>query len=113
MNQTSEFHPASTQGSSPHEDLSRIEVQQIINQYRESANKIPEVKEIRYRLHKKGIEFIVIVDRVRRKLSQQLANIESQLYDEYPGWFFDFEHLSYRSYKQQTQNEYFGLFRCE
>ena len=76
--------------------------QQMTQQYLTALSKIKEVELACYRPRKQCIEFVVVVaGRVHRKLSQQLACIEGQLYDDYPDWSFNFEHLSHRAYTQQ------------
>ena len=55
---------------------------------------------------KRSIEFVVVVDRIRRKLSSQLSHIECRLCDEYTDWFFGFEHISFRTFSQQSRDGY-------
>lgn len=90
------------------------DAQRITQQYLKALSQVKEVELACYRPGKQCIEFIVVVaGRVHRKLSQQLARIEGQLYDDYPDWSFDFEHLSHQTYTQQGQAGYLRLFNQE
>ncbi|MCZ6676623.1 MAG: hypothetical protein O7E52_05165 [Candidatus Poribacteria bacterium] len=90
------------------------DVQRITQQYLKALSKIKEVELACYRLRQQCIEFVVVVSgRVHRKLSQQLARIEGQLFDDYPDWSFDFEHISFAAYTQQGRAGYLCLFNRE
>ena len=52
------------------------EAQQILKEYQQAVSQIPEVQGVVYIRRKKSIEFVVVVDRIRRKLSSQLSQIE-------------------------------------
>ena len=86
------------------------ESEQIKDQYREEITKIPEVEKVRYKRRKNSIEFLVVVNRIRGKLSRRLSQIESQLCNEYTDWLFEFEHIGSRTFAQQSRNEYTNLF---
>ena len=87
------------------------DVQRITQEYLRALSKIKEVELACYRPRQQCIEFVVVVSgRVHRKLSQQLAQIEGQLYDDYPDWSFDFEHISFAAYTQQGRAGYLCLF---
>ena len=86
------------------------EAEQIVKEYQQAVSQIPEVQGIVYIRRKKSIEFVVVVDRIRRKLSSQLSQIECRLCDEYTDWFFGFEHISSRTFSQQSRNGYTHLF---
>ncbi len=89
------------------------EAVKIVNYYQQAVSHIPGVKEVRYKIRKRSIEFVVLVDRIRRKLSHRLSQIESELCDEYTEWFFEFEHLSSPTLPRQYQSEYSNLFSSE
>ena len=59
------------------------EAEQIVKEYQQAVSQIPEVQGIVYKQYGKNIEFVVVVDRIRRKLSSQLSQIECRLCDEY------------------------------
>jgi hypothetical protein len=87
------------------------DIEKITQQYVKALSKIGELEFVGYHLRKQSIEFVVVVaGRVHRKLSQKLAQVEGQLYDDYPDWWFDFEHLSHRAYTQQKRVGYLCLF---
>ena len=86
------------------------EAEQILKEYQRVVSQIPEVQQIVYIRRKKSIEFVVAVDRIRRKLSHQLSRIECRLCDEYTDWFFGFEHISIRAFSQQSRGGYANLF---
>ena len=86
------------------------ETQQILKEYQQAISQIPEVQGVVYIRRKKNIEFVVVVDRIRRKLSSQLSQIECRLCDEYTDWFFGFEHISFRTFSQQSRGGYTDLF---
>ena len=86
------------------------EAAQIKSWYRSEVSKIPEVEQIVCKQNENSIEFIVAVGRIRRKLSQQLSRIEFQLYNKHTDWFFDFEHVSIRTFSQWSLNGYDNLF---
>ena len=86
------------------------EAEQIVKEYQQAVSQIPEVQGVVYIRRKKSIEFVVVVDRIRRKLSSQLSQIECRLCDEYTDWFFGFEHISSRTFSQQSRNGYTHLF---
>ena len=86
------------------------EAEQIVKDYQRAVSQIPEVQGVVYIRRKKSIEFVVVVDRIRRKLSSQLSQIEGRLCDEYTDWFFGFEHISSRTFSQQSRNGYTHLF---
>ena len=86
------------------------EAEQIVKDYQRAVSQIPEVQGVVYIRRKKSIEFVVVVDRIRRKLSSQLSQIECRLCDEYTDWFFGFEHISSRTFSQQSRNGYTHLF---
>ena len=85
-------------------------VEQIVKEYQRAVSQIPEVEKIKYMQRKKSIEFLVVVDRIRRKLSHQLSQIESRLCDEYTDWYFEFEHIGSRTFSQQSRAGYTNLF---
>ena len=61
------------------------DVQRITQQYLKALSQIEEVELAFYRPRQGCIKFVVVVtERVHRKLSQQLARIEGQLYDDHP-----------------------------
>ena len=86
------------------------EAEQIVKEYQQAVSQIPEVQGVVYKQYGKNIEFIVTVDRIRRELSSQLSQIEGRLCDEYTDWFFGFEHISSRTFSQQSRNGYTHLF---
>ena len=86
------------------------EAKQILKDFQRAVSQIPEVQGVVYIRRKRSIEFVVVVDRIRRKLSSQLSHIECQLCDEYTDWFFGFEHISFRTFSQQFRGEYTNLF---
>ena len=86
------------------------EAEQIVKDYQRAVSQIPEVQQVVYMPRKKSIEFVVVVDRIRRKLSSQLSQIECRLCDEYTNWFFGFEHISSRTFSQQSRGGYTNLF---
>ncbi len=86
------------------------EAEQIVKEYQQAVSQIPEVQGVVYIRRKKSIEFVVVVDRIRRKLSSQLSQIECRLCDEYTDWFFGFEHISSCTFSQQSRNGYTHLF---
>lgn len=86
------------------------EVEEIKGWYVEKVSQIPEVEKIRCKHTEKSIEFIVAVDRIRRRISQQLSRIEFQLYNQYTDWFFEFEHIGVRTFSQWSLRGYDNLF---
>ena len=86
------------------------EAEQIKSWYRQEVSKISEVERIVCKQNAKTIEFIVAVERIRRKISQQLARIEFQLHNQYTDWFFEFEHIGVRTFSQWSLNGYDNLF---
>lgn len=86
------------------------EAEQILKEFQRSVSQIPEVQQVVYKQYKKSVEFIVTVDRIRRELSSQLSQIEFRLCDEYTDWFFGFEHISSRTFSQQSRGGYTNLF---
>ena len=86
------------------------EAEQIKSWYRQEVSKISEVEQIVCKQKAKKIEFIVAVERIRRKISQQLSRIEFQLYNKHADWFFDFEHVGIRTFSQWSLNGYDYLF---
>lgn len=86
------------------------ESEQIKSEYSEEIAKIPEVAKIRCKQRKNSIEFLVVINQIRRNLSYQLSQIESQLCDEYTNWFFEFEHVSIRTFSRQSRAGYADLF---
>ena len=86
------------------------EAEQILKDYQQAVSQIPEVQQIVYMRRKNSIEFVVVVDRIRRKLSSQLSQIECRLYDEYTDWFFDFEHIGVRTFSEWPRDGYASLF---
>ena len=86
------------------------EAQQILKDYQQAVSQIPEVQQVVYKQYGKTIEFIVAVDRIRRELSGQLSQIEGRLYDKYTDWFFDFEHISIRTFSDWALDGYANLF---
>ena len=86
------------------------EAEQIVKDYQRAVSQIPEVEKVRYKRRKESIEFLVVVDRIRRTLSRQLSQIESRLCNEYADWFFEFEHISSRTFSQQSRDGYTHLF---
>ena len=86
------------------------EAEQILKDFQRAVSQIPEVQEVVYKQYGKSVEFIVAVDRIRRELSGQLSQIEGRLYDKYTDWFFDFEHISFRTFCQQSRDGYANLF---
>ena len=89
------------------------EAQQILKDYQRAVSQIPEVQGVVYKQYGKSIEFIVGVDRMRRELSGQLSQIEFRFYDEYTDWFFDFEHIGFRTFSQWSLDGYNNLFSRE
>ena len=85
------------------------EAQQILKDFQQAVSQIPEVEKVRYKRRKESIEFLVVVDRIRRELSTQLSQIECRLCDEYTDWFFGFEHISSRTFSQQSRDGYDSL----
>ena len=86
------------------------EANQIVKEYQRAVSQIPEVQRVVYKQHEKSIEFIVAVDRIRRKISTQLSQVESRLCDEYTDWYFEFEHIGSRTFSQQSRDGYANLF---
>ena len=86
------------------------EAEQILKDFQRAVSQIPEVQGVVYIRRKRSIEFVVVVDRIRRKLSSQLSHIECRLCDEYTDWFFGFEHISFRTFSQQSRDGYTNLF---
>ena len=58
------------------------EAEQIVKDFQRAVSQIPGVQQVVYIRRKRSIEFVVVVDRIRRKLSSQLSHIECQLCDE-------------------------------
>ena len=86
------------------------EAEQIVKDFQRAVSQIPEVQQVVYKQYGKSVEFIVAVDRIRRELSGQLSQIEGRLYDKYTDWFFDFEHISIRTFSQWSLSGYANLF---
>ena len=86
------------------------EAEQIVKDYQRLVSQIPEVRQIVYKQYGKNIEFIVAVDRIRRKISTQLSQIEFQFYNQYADWYFEFEHIGIRTFSDWSLNEYANLF---
>lgn len=86
------------------------ESEQIKNQYREEIAKIPEVQQALCKQNQREIQFIVVLDDMRRDLSDQLDEIEDQLEDNYTNWIFDFEYVGHRIASQQFQQTYIEIF---
>ena len=87
------------------------EAEQIVKDFQRAASQIPEVQQVVYIRRKRSIEFVVVVDQIRRKLSSQLSHIECQLCDEYTDWFFEFKHIGIRTFRQWSLDGYDSLFR--
>ena len=86
------------------------EVEQILKEYQRAVSQMPEVQSVVYKQCKKSIEFIVAVDRIRRKISGQLSQAEGRLYRKYTDWYFEFEHIGIRTFSQWSLDEYDSLF---
>ena len=86
------------------------EAEQILKDFQRAVSQIPEVQQVVYKQYGKSIEFIVAVDRIRRELSGQLSQIEGRLYDKYTDWYFEFEHISFRTFSQWSLSGYANLF---
>ena len=86
------------------------EIKEIIDWYTEKVSQIPKVEKVKYKLRKKSIEFLVVVNHIRGGISRQLSQIESQLCDEYTNWFFEFEHIGSRAFSRQSRAGYTNLF---
>ena len=87
------------------------EAEEVKHWYQEELSKILEVKQIVYKQQgEKRIEFIVAVDRIRRKLSHQLSQVEFQLYNKYTDWFFDFKHSGIQTFSQWSLDGYANLY---
>ena len=86
------------------------ESEQIKNQYKEEIAKIPEVQQALCKQNQREIQFIVVLDDMRRDLSDQLDDIEDQLEDNYTNWIFDFEYVGHRISSQQFQQTYIEIF---
>ena len=89
------------------------EAEQIVKDFQRAVSQIPEVQGVVYKQYGKSIEFIVAVDRMRRELSGQLSQIEFQFYDEYTDWYFDFEHIGFRTFSDWALDGYANLFSRE
>ena len=86
------------------------EPKQIQSQYKEEIAKIPEVRQALYKQNQREIQFLVVLDNMRRDLSDQLGEIEDHLEASFTSWLFDFEHIGHHISSQQHQNAYIEFF---
>ena len=86
------------------------ELQQIRNQYKEKIAELPEVQQILCKQNNGEVQFLVVLDDMRRDLSDRLSDIEDHLEDNYTNWIFDFEYVGHRISSQQPQQTYIQLF---
>ena len=84
--------------------------EQIKNEYKEAIAKIPEVQQALYKQNQREIQFLVVLDDMRRDFSNQLGEIEDHLEASFTSWLFDFEHIGHRISSQQHQNAYIEFF---
>ena len=86
------------------------EPEQIKSQYKEEITKIPEVHQALYKQSQREIQFLVVLDDMRRDISDQLGEIEDHLEASFTSWLFDFEYIGHRISSQQHQNAYIEFF---
>ena len=88
------------------------EAEQILKEYQQAVSQIPEVQGVVYkrRIDKRALNSLLSLTEFDEKLSSQLSQIECRLCDEYTDWFFGFEHISFRTFSQQSRNGYTHLF---
>ena len=85
------------------------ETQEIRNRYVKRVNEILEAKALLYKQDKESIEFVVVVDHIRRDHSFQLTDLACQLDDLYPNWDFGFQYVSVHTAGQLPLDEYSHL----
>ena len=92
------------------EDGTQVSVQdetkEIIDWYAEQVSQILEAKVLLYKQDGNNIEFVVVVDHIRRDHSFQLSDLACELDDLYPHWEFDFQYISIRTAGQLPLDEY-------
>ena len=86
------------------------EPEQIKNQYREELTKILGVQQALYKQNQREIQFLIVLNDMRRDLSDQLGEIEDHLEDSFTNWLFDFEYIGHRISSEQRQNAYIEFF---
>ena len=82
------------------------ETKEIIDWYAEQVSQILEAKALLYKQDGNNIEFVVVVDHIRRDHSFQLSDLACELDDLYPHWEFDFQYISIRTAGQLPLDEY-------
>ena len=86
------------------------EPKQIQSQYKEEIAKIPEVQQALYKQNQREIQFLVVLDDMRRDIFDPLGEIQDRLEASFTSWLFDFEYIGHRISSQQHQNAYIEFF---
>lgn len=82
------------------------ETEEIKGWYADKVNHILEAKHILYKQVRENIDFVVVVDHIRRDHSFQLSDTACELDDLYPDWEFGFQYISTRTAGQLPLDEY-------
>lgn len=85
------------------------DIEEIKGRYADNVNQILEAKNILCKQDRDCIEFVVVVDHIRRDHSFQLSDIACELDDLYPHWDFGFQYVSLRAAGQLPLDEYSDL----
>lgn len=85
------------------------EVEEIKDWYAEKVSQILTAEALLYKQDKESIEFVVVVDHIRRDHSFQLTDLACQLDDLYPNWDFGFQYVSVHTAGQLPLDEYSHL----
>ncbi len=85
------------------------EVEEIKDWYADKVSQTLEAEALLYKQHGKNIEFVVVVDHIRRDHSFQLSDLACELDDLYPHWDFGFQYVSIRTAGQLPLDEYSDL----
>ena len=85
------------------------EVEEIKDWYADKVSQTLEAEALLYKQRRKNIEFVVVVDHIRRDHSFQLSDLACELDDLYPHWDFGFQYVSIRTAGQLPLDEYSDL----
>ena len=91
------------------EDETQGEVKKIRDWYVEKVSQTLEAEALLYKQHGKNIEFVVVVDHIRRDHSFQLSDIACEIDDLYPNWSFGFQYVSIHTAGQLPLDDFSDL----
>ena len=85
------------------------EVEEIKDWYADKVSQTLEAEALLYKQYEKNIDFVVVVNHIRRDHSFQLSDIACEIDDLYPHWHFGFQYVSIRTAGQLPLDEYSDL----